>query len=129
MTLALRAMTQLTTWRDLSEAVPSCGTGRALRSTGQEIAHFHTDWDVDLHLTARAVHRFEHDLRRSEVVRIIPGAAWVTLRLEADSDVNVLITLVSLALQSHQTNPPPLDGRAPACNHGRRVAIRHEFSI
>jgi hypothetical protein len=129
MTPALRAMTQLTTWRDLLEAAPSCGTGRALRSTEQEIAHFHTDWDVDLHLTGRTVHRLEHDLRRSEVVRVVPGSAWVTLRLEADSDVDVLITLVSLALQAHQKTEPPLDGHPPACNHNRRVAIRHEFSI
>ncbi|MYR55849.1 hypothetical protein GTY54_06165, partial [Streptomyces sp. SID625] len=51
MTLATRALAQLATWPDLMEAAPSCGTGQALSSAHGEIAHFHSDRDVDPKLT------------------------------------------------------------------------------
>ncbi|MEW2305399.1 luciferase family protein [Streptomyces sp. NPDC006655] len=39
---------QLATWPDLGEAEPSCDIGRALASAHGEIAHFHSDRDVDV---------------------------------------------------------------------------------
>jgi hypothetical protein len=63
MTLALRAMARLANWPDLAETLPSCGTGRALRSEQAEIVHFHSEQDVDLHLTAPAIRRSEDYLK------------------------------------------------------------------
>ncbi|TLS46263.1 hypothetical protein FE633_09990 [Streptomyces montanus] len=120
MTLAARALTQLETWPDLTEVEPSCGMGRALRSAHGEIAHFHSDRNVDLHLTARAIRRFEEHLTGAAAVRLVPGSHWVTLRLEGNADVDLLMTLVSLALQAHQAWAVPGDGPRPGCNDHRR---------
>ncbi|MGW3355267.1 luciferase domain-containing protein [Streptomyces bungoensis] len=119
MTLASRALAQLATWPDLIQAVPSCGLGRAVRSAQGEIVHFHSDRDVDLRLTDRAVRRFARDLKNSDAIRVVPGSPWLTLRLDAGSDVDLLLTLVSVALQAQQTWPDPDDRAAAGCNDQR----------
>ncbi|GAA4084223.1 luciferase family protein [Streptomyces shaanxiensis] len=125
MTTASRAITQLASWPDLSEAPPSCGTGRALRSPRAEIAHFHSDRSVDLHLTARTILRFQDDLKDSTAIRLVPGSHWVTIRLESDSDIDLLMTLASLALQTHQRSPDPDDVPSAWCNdhRGREIQL------
>jgi LmbE family N-acetylglucosaminyl deacetylase len=123
MTLASRAMTQLANWPDLAEARPSCGTGRALSSAQSEIVHFHSDHDVDLHLTARAIQRFQDHLRGATAVHIVPESRWVTIRLEVDADISLLLTLVSLALQAHQTWPVPGDTPSAGCNDHRSMVF------
>ncbi|MCT9108147.1 DUF5519 family protein [Streptomyces mirabilis] len=123
MTLASRAMTQLAGWPDLAEARPSCGTGRALSSAQDEIVHFHSDHDVDLHLTARAIHRFQDHLRGATAVRMVPESRWVTIRLEVNADIGLLLTLVSLALQSHQAWPVPGDSLSAGCNDLRSMVL------
>ncbi|MEU9444306.1 luciferase family protein [Streptomyces sp. NPDC048304] len=119
MTLASRALAQLATWPDLSQAVPSCGLGQAVSSARGEIAHFHSDRDVDLRLTDRAIRRFAKDLRGAGAIRIVPGSQWVTLRLDASSDVDLLLTLVSVALQAQQISPDLLDRPPVGCNDQR----------
>ncbi|MEW2167693.1 luciferase family protein [Streptomyces sp. NPDC007084] len=117
MTLASRAMMRLAVWPDLAETRPSCGTGRALRADGSEILHFHTDHDVDLHLTDRAIRRFADHLKGSTAVRVVPGSRWVTIHLEVDSDIDLLLTLVSVALQAHLNGRLAGDtGLSAACN-------------
>ncbi|WP_405922805.1 luciferase family protein [Streptomyces sp. NBC_00035] len=123
MTLALRAMTRLANWPDLAEALPSCGTGRALRSEQGEIVHFHSEQDVDLHLTVPAILRFEDHLKNATAVRMVPGSRWVTIRLEVDSDIDLLLTLVSFALHAHQSWPVPDDSPSPECNDRRGMAL------
>ncbi|MEU9480305.1 luciferase family protein [Streptomyces sp. NPDC048191] len=119
MTLASRALAQLAIWPDLSQTDPSCGVGQAVSSAQGEIAHFHSDRDVDLRLTDRAIRRFAKDLRDSGAIRVVPGSQWVTLRLDAASDVDLLLTLVSVALQAQQTWPDPLDRPVTGCNDQR----------
>ncbi|MFG2602241.1 luciferase family protein [Streptomyces sp. NPDC048514] len=119
MTLASRALAQLATWPDLRQAVPSCGVGEAVTSVQGEIAHFHSDRDVDLRLTDRAVRRFAKDFKDAGAIRVVPGSQWVTLRLDAASDVDLLLTLVSVALQAHQAWPDPADRPVFGCNDQR----------
>ncbi|MEU5632758.1 luciferase family protein [Streptomyces rishiriensis] len=126
MTAASRAMTRLAIWPDLAEGRPSCGTGRALRSGLVEIVHFHSDRSVDLHLTARAIRRFEKDLRHSTAVRLLPGSSWVTIHLECETDIDLLMTLVSAALQAHQRHPGADDAPLPRCNDHREAALTRE---
>jgi hypothetical protein len=126
MTLAADALTQLATWPDLTEAEPSCGTGRALRSPHGEIAHFHSGNVVDLYLTTRAIKQFQEHLTSSAAVRLVPGSQWVTLRLDLASDVHLLMTLVSLALRAHQTWPVPDDAPGTECNDHDRAAPSRE---
>ncbi|MFC8663957.1 luciferase family protein [Streptomyces sp. NPDC057199] len=129
MTLAAQALTQLATWPDLAEAEPSCGIGQALRSAQVEIAHFHSDNDVDLHLTARAIRRFEEHLVATATVRLVPGSQWATLRLDVTADFHLLMTLVSLALQAHQAWPVPGDVPRAECNdHHSAVHPRGHLS-
>ncbi|MFE1988248.1 luciferase domain-containing protein [Streptomyces mirabilis] len=123
MTLAAHALTQLATWPDLAEAESSCGIGRALRSADGEIAHFHSDNDVDLYLTARAIRRFEEHLTATSAVQLVPGSQWVTLRLDVATDVHLLMTLVSLALQAHQARPVPGDVLGAECNDHRSAVL------
>lgn len=129
MSLALCALTQLTAWPDLAEAAPSCGRGRALCSPGGEVVHFHSGGQADLHLTARFIHQFESYLKRSSAVRLVPGSPWVTLRLETGSDIQLLLTLVSLALRAHSTWPVPTSAPWPRCNephhHGKELSPGH----
>ena len=119
MTLASRAFAQLATWPDLRQAVPSCGLGQALRSADGEIVHFHSGRDVDLRLTHRAIRRFAEDLRGAGAIRIVPGSQWVTLRLDAASDVDLLLTLMSVALQARLSWPDPAGGPSAGCNDQR----------
>ncbi|MFF3847219.1 luciferase family protein [Streptomyces sp. NPDC002328] len=106
MTLAQRALERLEVWPDLSRGRASCGAGRALRSVHSEILHFHSDHDVDLHLTVPAIQRIHRDLRASTAVRVVPGSRWVTVHLDCDTDVDLLMSLVSVALKAHLTAPP-----------------------
>ncbi|MEU9456517.1 luciferase family protein [Streptomyces sp. NPDC048277] len=127
MTLAARAFTQLATWPDLTEAEPSCGVGRALGSAHGEIAHFHSDRDVDLCLTVRAIRRFEEHLTAA-AIQLVPDSHWVTLRLNFAADVDLLMTLVSLALQAHQAWPDPSDSPRTRCNdHNGAVVARQNL--
>ncbi|WP_217214238.1 luciferase family protein [Streptomyces sp. AC550_RSS872] len=123
MTLAQRAMEQLQVWPDLSAGPTSCGAGRALRSAHSEIVHFHSDRDVDLHLTAGAIRRFHDDLQESTAIRLVPGSDWVTVHLDCDTDVDLLMSLVSAALKAHQNRPSPAGRTAgDECNF-RRVTV------
>ncbi|MER5942681.1 MULTISPECIES: luciferase family protein [unclassified Streptomyces] len=123
MTLAQRAMEQLETWPDLSSGRASCGVGRALRSVRSEIVHFHSERDVDLHLTVPAIGRFHDDLRDSTAIRLVPGSGWVTVHLDCDTDVDLLMSLVSAALKAHQNHPSPAGHPAgDECNF-RRVTV------
>ncbi|EKX63302.1 luciferase domain-containing protein [Streptomyces ipomoeae] len=132
MTLAQRALRQLETWPDLTAGPASCGTGRALRSRQHEIVHFHLDHDVDLHLTPALIRRMAADLGESSAVRLVPGSRWVTVHLDCETDVDLLLSLVSVALKAHQAHPAPQGPRrlsrstadtAPAGCNFRRVTV------
>ncbi len=116
-------MTQLVSWPDLVVARPSCGTGWALRSVRAEIAHFHSDRSADLHLTAGKIRRFENDLKDLSAIRLVPDSHWVTICLECDADIDLLLTLVSVALHAHQGCPDPGSVPPARCNdqHGGRA--------
>ncbi|MEW2402529.1 luciferase family protein [Streptomyces sp. NPDC046862] len=127
MTLAASAFAQLAAWPDLTEVEPSCGIGRALGSAHGEIAHFHSDRVLDLRLTARAIRKFEEHLTGAGSVRLVPGSPWVTLRLDVVADVDVLMTLVSLALQVQQAWPVAGEGPRTACNDHRGTVFPDVF--
>ncbi|MFC5218182.1 luciferase family protein [Streptomyces coerulescens] len=126
MTLAARAFAQLATWPDLTEVEPSCGTGRALAAAHGDIAHFHSDRDLDLCLTARVIRRFEEHLRAATAVRLVPGSHWVTVRMEVVADFDLLMTLVSLALRAQQTWPLPDHEPHAGCNDLRSAVVARQ---
>ncbi|MEU6682916.1 luciferase family protein [Streptomyces sp. NPDC046832] len=128
MTTASRALAQLAAWPDLTEARPSCGTGRALRSATAEIAHFHSGRLVDLHLSTRMIQHFESHLSDSSAIRLVPGSHWATISLECDSDIDLLMTLASVALQAHQGRPDHDDAPPPPCNGHFGVVLAPEHA-
>ena len=118
-------MDRLAEWPDLTPCEAGCGTGRALRSARDEIVHFHSGRDVDLHLTARAIRRLHHDFAESSAIRLVPGSRWVTVHLDCDADVDLLLGLVSVALKAHdrQGGTPGTDGPPEAVCNFRRVTV------
>ncbi|MEV6179635.1 luciferase family protein [Streptomyces sp. NPDC052016] len=123
MTLAERALERLEAWPDLSAVRASCGAGRALRSVHSEILHFHSDRDVDLHLTVPAIQRIHADLRGSTAVRLVPGSRWVTVHLDCDADVDLLMSLVSMALKAHLAAAPGTGPSPASCNFHRVTLV------
>ncbi|MFF8935406.1 luciferase family protein [Streptomyces paradoxus] len=123
MTLAQRAMERLQAWPDLMVGPASCGTGKALRSVRDEIVHFHSSRDVDLHLTRRAIQRIHADLAGSSAIHLLPGLGWATIHLDCEADVDLLLSLVSIALKAHQAPPADDDGQGPAGCNFRRVTV------
>jgi hypothetical protein len=116
MNAAQRAREQLRTFPLLDSAPASCGTGEALLAQEHEIVHFHSARDADLHLTGAALERMREELDRSTAVRLHPESPWVTVHLDCDSDADLLVSLVSVALRAHAgTAARP----AAACNLGR----------
>ena len=127
MTLAQRALERLHAWPDLTVGPAGCGTGRALSTPHSEIVHFHSGREADLHLTIGAIRRFSGDLAESTAVRILPGSRWVTVRLDCDTDVDLLLSLVSLALDAHQASRPPAPHTSPACNLHRVMLLPRDL--
>ncbi|MFE1955519.1 MULTISPECIES: luciferase domain-containing protein [Streptomyces] len=119
MTAAQRAMTELGTWPHLVSGPPRCSIGHAFGPAGHDLVHFHSDDCADLYLTAPAVQRLLPHLRRTSAVRVHPGASWITVLLECDTDVQLLLSLVSLALKEqagrapHACPAPPCDWERP----------------
>ncbi len=121
MTLVQRALERLHAWPDLTEGPASCGTGRALRSVHDDIVHFHSERDADLHLTLDAIRRVHQGLGGSSAIRLVPGSRWVTVHLDCDTDVDLLLSLVSIALQAHQGTPAA--GPPSECNLHRVTVL------
>ncbi|MET7516818.1 luciferase family protein [Streptomyces sp. NPDC005480] len=102
MTAAHRAMTQLESWPNLVSGSPRCAVGRAFGTAGCDIVHFHANDAADLYLTRTAVERLLPLLRDSTAIRVRPGASWITVLLDCDDDVALLLTLISMALKEHE---------------------------
>lgn len=123
MTAAHRAMALLENWPNLVSGPPKCTVGQAFASAGHEIVHFHTADSADLHLTCAAVERLLPQLRHSTAIRVRPGASWITVLLDCDADIELLLGLVSVALKEHSDEhgedprlrpSPPCDWERPA---------------
>jgi hypothetical protein len=125
MTPAERALERLASWPDLTAGAAACGTGSALRTPASEIVHFHSDHEVDLHLTGWAIQRFARDLRASTAIRLLPGSRWVTVHLDCDADVDLLLSLVSVALRAHETHASPSSG----CNLHRVMLVPRDAPL
>ncbi|MGW1893200.1 luciferase domain-containing protein [Streptomyces sp. NPDC002004] len=101
MTAVHRAMARLGTWPNLVSGRPQCAVGHAFATTEYDVVHFHSEDAADVNLTSTAVERLLPHLRHSSAIRVIPGAAWVTVLLDCDADVELLLSLVSVALKAH----------------------------
>ncbi|MCZ4511165.1 DUF5519 family protein [Streptomyces sp. ActVer] len=125
MTAAHRAMALLETWPNLVSGPPRCTVGQAFATAGHEIVHFHSDDSADLYLTRTAVERLLPQLAHASAIRVRPGASWITVLLDCDADVQLLLGLVSVALKEHgavtpRRPSPPCDWERPPVVPGPR---------
>ncbi len=119
-------MTQLESWPDLVSGPPRCAVGRSYGTpgapgkAGYELVHFHSDDAADVCLTRAAVDRLRPQLTHNTAIRVRPGASWVTVLLDGDMDIALLLTLVSVGLKAHDDalalrGAPGPSGRAAGC--------------
>lgn len=87
-------------WPSLIADRAHCGAELGLRTTTQEIVHFHGEHEADVHLTRSMIAKLRPALIGSTAVRLRAGSGWVTVRLDMGSDIDLLATLVSAALQA-----------------------------
>ncbi|BDM69795.1 hypothetical protein HEK616_32820 [Streptomyces nigrescens] len=127
MNLAEHANARLADWPALSQGRACCGARYCLCSGAQEIVHFHGDNKVDVHLTRDMIDRLRPALRNSSALELPAASGWVTVRLEAGSDIDLLATLVSAALLATGRQPGPA-ASAPGdpCTRGSSQASRRD---
>jgi hypothetical protein len=75
--------------------------GRALALHGLQVVHLHGDDSAEVFLTQPVIGRLDAALSASGRVDIFADAGWVQVRLDTESDLFLLQSLVSLAIQAH----------------------------
>lgn len=108
-------------WPSLIADPAPCGGGLGLRTATQEIVHFHGEHEADVHLTRAMIARLRPALLGSSALRLRAGSGWVTVRLDMGSDIDLLATLVSAALQA---TGDPYPAHDPAPDHCTRTRTR-----
>lgn len=100
-----RVISQLSTWSAVRASKADCGVGIAIGTRTRQFVHFHDDDVAELFLTRAVIERMHDVLADSGRVLIRPGDDWVQIRLEADSDVALVVTLASLAIKASDAVP------------------------
>jgi hypothetical protein len=100
--LPRRLTAQLDAWPAMSIGLAECGvgTGFAERHGGAQIVHLHGGDEVELRLTWPIILRMGDALRESGRVTITPGGDWVRVRLDTESDVELAMSLASVAVKA-----------------------------
>ncbi|MEU9860763.1 luciferase family protein [Streptomyces sp. NPDC047971] len=100
MNTARHAGERLMSWPSLVPGRTPCGAELGLGTPTQDIVHFHGEHEADVHLTRAMIAKLRPALLGSSAVRLRAGSGWVTVRLDTGSDIDLLATLVSAALQA-----------------------------
>jgi hypothetical protein len=85
----------------LTECRADQASGRALALHGLQVVHLHGGDSAEVFLTAPVIGRLDAVLSASGRVDIFADTGWVQVRLDTDSDLFLLQSLVSLAIQAH----------------------------
>ncbi|MEO3787075.1 luciferase family protein [Actinocorallia sp. B10E7] len=114
-----RVLTLTRTWPNVTVQKADCGRGAALVSAGCQVVHLHGGDEAELLLGEKSVARLSPVLGES-------GRAWlddrsVRLRLDGDSDVRMLLSLLSLAIKGCVDDE--CHGNDPWCRIGRSAAV------
>ena len=97
---AERVLAQLCEWPAL-RAVPAPDGGAALAAGDRQILHLHSADEAELFLTWPVIQRLAAVLADSPQVRFEHGGDWLQVRLYSTSDVALLASLASVAIQAH----------------------------
>lgn len=98
-----RAVEQLRRWPSLTLCRTGSGAVRGLALGTRQIMHLHDENEAELYLTAPVIRRMREALLESGRVAVEPGGDWVRVGLDSDSDVQLLISLVSVAIKANAT--------------------------
>jgi hypothetical protein len=117
---------ELRGWPALTACQVDCGASRGFALRTREIVHLHSANEAELCLTWPVVQRMHKVLLDCGQVMMEPGADWIRVRLGGDSDIRLLLSLVSVAIQA---NAPVTGGAlrrwtAPCPRAGRLTASR-----
>ncbi len=115
--LVRRLTTVLTTWPAMTTGRAEDGNGTVFttscRSGSRPVVRLYGD-EVEVNLTWPVVARMREALDQSGRVAITSGGDWVRLRLDTVSDVELVISLASVAIQAatpaapaHRASPRP----------------------
>ena len=121
-----RALAQLCEWPALC-AVAAPDGGAALAAGDRQILHLHSADEAELFLTWPVIQRLAAVLADSPQVRFEHGCDWLQVRLCSVSDVALLASRVSVAIQAHaQAGRAPGDRDSPcpqAASAGSMLAL------
>jgi len=116
-----RVIAQVTAWPALSAGRATCGRGVALSVDSRQIVHLHDLSPAHVRLTRPVIKRMADALHASGRVEMEPGTDWVSMRLDSEGDVALLLSLVSVAIKAHTAEPPGVSRHEPApCAANRR---------
>ncbi|MFB6782574.1 luciferase family protein [Streptomyces sp. NPDC056352] len=87
-------------WPGLTSGPASCGSEYCLRTGAVELVHFHEEQEADVYLTRWMIAKLQPALSHSTALRLRDRSGWVTVRLDVGSDIDLLVTFVSAALQA-----------------------------
>lgn len=112
-----RAVDELRRWPALHVCEPGRETGTGLAHGSCEIVHLHRPDEAELYLTWPVVRRIAPILLDSGRVALQPGSPWIRVRLDTDHDVQLLTSLVSVAIKASDSTEARLprlqDSRCP----------------
>ncbi|GLY78912.1 luciferase family protein [Actinoallomurus iriomotensis] len=102
--LAGRLTAQLDAWPAVRAGRAGCGVGTGFSPAQRveaQIVHLHGGDEAELHLTRPVIARLGDALLKSGRVAVTPGGDWVRVRLDTESDVALVMSLASVALQAN----------------------------
>jgi Luciferase len=118
-TFAERALARLSGWPSLRHCQADWGEGTGLLASSRQIAHLHCADEAEIFLGWPVTERLAPALARSGQVWFAPDDGWVRLPLLGESHVDLLVSLVSVAIQAGAQKVPA--GRPPC---PRAVSVR-----
>ncbi|RAY16634.1 hypothetical protein DPM19_00130 [Actinomadura craniellae] len=102
--LANQVITKMIAWPGIRVTGAECGVGRGLIFGTQQIVHLHSGDEAELRLVPEIVTRLRDALEDSGRAVVSPGGAWVTVHLDSESDVTLVLTLASVAIKVQTEN-------------------------
>jgi hypothetical protein len=108
-----RVIAQVTSWPSVSTGRAECGMGVELTVNTRQIVHLHAQGGAQVRLTRPVIRRMEDALLHSGRVEMEPSEDWVSVQLDSESDVALLLSLVSVAIKATAAEPPGVARRSP----------------
>jgi hypothetical protein len=124
--LAGRLTAHLAAWPAMTASTAECGVGVGFTTvtprSGIQVVHLHGGDEADLYLTRPVVTRLGEALRQSGRILIMPNQDWIRIHLDTESDVELAMSLTSVAIQANTPDPgQPTVDRATPCQAALRL--------